>query len=362
MIERFIEPFSNITLIQALAFFVPFVIAVIIDLRSHKKGQQITMRDAAVWSGIWIMCALTFSGYIWFELGSNPAQLYVQGYLLEKALAVDNLFAFYLIFKSFGLTLEHNQPMQHRVLYWGILGAIILRIIFLGLGSGFLHLCGPIVLVAFAAVVLWTVLKMWKSSGDEEEVDYTKHWSVNFVRRVLDAFAAVVLWTVSKMWKSGGDENENDYTKHWSVNFVRRFAKVNPSIESHRFFSNGVTPLFLCLVCIEVCDMVFAFDSMPVIIGVVKDPYLMITASLWAAAGLRSLYFLLVAAKDKFWAIEKAVMILLIFVSFKLIGDAFHYVMPPEVSLGIVMLILIGGVAWSLIRPLPKENIDEISE
>ena len=323
ILARFIEPFSNITLNQTLAFFVPFVIAVIIDLRSHKKGQQITMRDAAVWSGIWILCALTFSGYIWIELGSNPAQLYIQGYLLEKALAVDNLFAFYLIFKSFGLTLEQNQPMQHRVLYWGILGAIIFRIVFLGLGSGFLHLFGPFVLVAFAAVVLWTVLKMWRSSGDEGEVDYTKHWSVNF---------------------------------------VRHFAKVNPSIESHRFFSNGVTPLFLCLVCIEVCDMVFAFDSMPVIIGVVKDPYLMITASLWAAAGLRSLYFLLVAAKDKFWAIEKAVMILLIFVSFKLIGDAFHYVMPPKISLGIVILILVGGVAWSLIRPLPKENTDEISE
>jgi tellurite resistance protein TerC len=235
--------------------------------------------------------------------------------VLEKALAVDNLFAFYLIFKSFGLTVERNQPLQHRILYWGILGAIVLRFLFLGVGAIIVNL-SPYILIAFAAVVLWTVWKMWKSGDDGEEVDYTKHWSVNF---------------------------------------VKRFAKVNPSIESHRFFTHGVTPLFLCLVCIEVCDMVFAFDSMPVIIAVVRDPYLMITASLWAAAGLRSLYFLLVAAQNKFWALDKAVMILLVFVSLKLIGAAFHYHLPNPVSLGIVIAILSSGIIWSLAKPQPED-------
>jgi tellurite resistance protein TerC len=238
--------------------------------------------------------------------------------VLEKALAVDNLFAFYLIFKSFGLTVERNQPLQHRILYWGILGAIILRFLFLGAGALIVNL-SPYVLVAFAAVVLWTVWKMWKNGDEDEEVDYTRHWSVTL---------------------------------------VRRFAKVNPSIESHRFISRGVTPLFLCLVCIEVCDMIFAFDSMPVIIAVVKDPYLMITARLWAAAGLRSLYFLLVAAQNKFWALDKAVMILLVFVSLKLIGSALDIHLSNAISLGIVVCILSVGVLWSLTRPQLNEALE----
>jgi tellurite resistance protein TerC len=313
------DSFANITLTQILAFLVPFVIAVTIDLNSHKKGHKITMGDAAMWSVIWVLCAMAFGVYVYFERNFEQASLYFTGYVLEKALAVDNLFAFYLIFKSFGLTVERNQPLQHRILYWGILGAILLRFLFLGAGALIVNL-SPYVLIAFAAVVLWTVWKMWKSGDDDEEVDYTNHWSVNL---------------------------------------VKRFAKVNPSIDSHRFFSHGVTPLFLCLVCIEVCDMIFAFDSMPVIIAVVRDPYLMITASLWAAAGLRSLYFLLVAAQNKFWALDKAVMILLVFVSFKLIGAAFHYHLPNAISLGIVVAILASGVIWSLARPQAEEEAPE---
>lgn len=316
MLEQSISPFAGITGLEILAFLVPFLIAIWIDLRSHRAGHAITMKDAAMWSAIWVTCAMAFAGFIWWERDGEAASLYVTGYVLEKALAVDNLFAFFLIFKSFGLTLEHNQPLQHRILYWGILGAILFRILFLGIGAIIVNL-SPYVLIGFALVVLWTVYKMWQSGGDHEEVDYTNHWSVNL---------------------------------------VKKFAHVNPSIESHRFFHNGVTPLFLCLICIEVCDVVFAFDSMPVIIAVVRDPYLMITSSLWAAAGLRSLYFLLVAAQNKFWALEKAVMLLLVFVSGKLIGAAFHYHLPNVVSLSIVALILGTGIVWSLKYPQPKEE------
>lgn len=306
--------FAGITLNQVLIFLVPFVLAVWIDLRSHKKDKPITIGDAAMWSAIWVVCALLFGVYLGLERDWEQASLYFTGYVLEKALAVDNLFAFYLIFKSFGLTLEANQPLQHRILYWGILGAIGLRFVFLGAGAIIVNL-SPYVLIAFAAVVLWTVWKMWTAGDDNEEIDYSNHWSVNL---------------------------------------VKRFARVNPSIESHRFFDKGATPLFLCLVCIEVCDMIFAFDSMPVIIAVVRDPYLMITSSLWAAAGLRSLYFLLVAAQNRFWALDKAVMILLVFVSIKLIGAAFHYHLPNSVSLTIVVLILGAGIGWSLLRPPPN--------
>ncbi len=331
MFQDSLSAFRAISSLDILAFLVPFVIAVGIDLFSHKKGQAITMGNALMWSLVWVVCSALFSIYIWWSYNQNPRtetfgdtvrvlagpealSLYATGYVLEKALALDNLFAFYLIFKSFGLTLDQNQHYQHRILYWGILGAIIFRVFFLGLGA-FIANASPYVLIAFALVVLWTVWKMWKSGDDDAEVDYTGHWSVLM---------------------------------------VRKFAKINPSIESGRFFSHGVTPLFLCLVCIEVCDIVFAFDSMPVIVAVVRDPFLMITSSLWAAAGLRSLYFLLVAAQSKLWALDKAIMILLIFVSLKLIGSAFGHHISPPISVSIVALILTVGVIWSLTVKPPE--------
>lgn len=318
MFDQALAAFSRITLLEIFAFLIPFVIAVAIDLGSHKKGEIITMRNAAMWSLVWVACSAAFAGFIWWARGAEMASLFTTGYVLEKALAVDNLFAFYLIFKSFGLTQTTNQHFQHKILYWGILGAILFRVLFLGAGA-FIVNVSPYVLVAFALIVLWTVWKMWQSADEDEEVDYTNHWSVRLVRKV---------------------------------------AKVNPSIDTGKFFTHGVTPLFLCLICIEVCDVIFAFDSMPVIIAVVVDPYLMITASLWAAAGLRSLYFLLVAAQNLFWALDKAVMILLVFVSFKLIGSAFGYHLPNVISLSIVAFILTTGIIYSFAFKEP--NGDEV--
>ena len=319
MFDQALSAFSAITLLEILAFLIPFVIAVSIDLGSHKKHGAITMRDATMWSLIWVTCSALFAGFIWWSRGAEAASLFTTGYVLEKALAVDNLFAFFLIFKSFGLTQPSVQFHQHRILYWGILGAILFRVIFLGAGALIVNL-SPYILIAFALVVLWTVWKMWQSADEDEEVDYTKHWSVRLVSKV---------------------------------------ATTNPSIDSGKFFSHGVTPLFLCLICIEVCDVIFAFDSMPVIVAVVRDPYLMITSSLWAAAGLRSLYFLLIAAQNVFWALDKAVMILLVLVSVKLIGSAFGYHLPNAISLSIVAFILIGGILYSIFveeKAEPKQN------
>ncbi len=310
-----LAPFANISGLEILVFLIPFIIAVIVDIKSHKPGQDITMKNAAGWGLIWFLCAVAFGGFIYMQRGSDAAGLYASGYILEKALAIDNLFAFYLIFKSFGLTQESTQHYQHKILYWGILGAIFFRVIFLGAGA-FIVNFSPFVLIAFALVVLWTVWKMWKSDDDGEEVDYTNHWSVNL---------------------------------------VKRFSKVNPDISTGKFFTHGVTPLFLCLICIEACDVIFAFDSMPVIIAVVRDPYLMITSSLWAAAGLRSLYFLLVAAQNKFWALDKAVMILLVFVAFKLIGNGLGFHLENWISLTIVGTILSCGIGASLLLEEPAE-------
>jgi tellurite resistance protein TerC len=313
-----IENLPPTTWLDVWVFLIPFILAVFIDLQSHRGSKEpVSLRDATFWSLIWIACSIAFGCYIWFYKGVEAGSLFAMGYVLEKALAVDNLFAFYLIFKSFGLTHHNTQHHQHRILYWGILGAIGLRFLFLGIGALIVQV-SPYILVVFALVVLWTVLKMWSSGGDDDE--------------------------------------EVDYTNHWSVRLVRGFSKTNPSIESGRFFSDGVTPLFLCLVCIEACDVVFAFDSMPVIVAVVQDPYLMITSSLWAAAGLRSLYFLLVAAQDLFWALDKAVMLLLVFISFKLIFSAFEIKLDHWVSLSVVVVILASGILYSLLVKNPSDD------
>ncbi len=318
MLDQSLSAFKAITPLEVLVFLIPFILAVLVDLLSHKDGKASTMKGAAIWSLIWVACSAAFGVFVWWSRGTEAAGLYTTGYVLEKALAVDNLFAFYLIFKAFGLTQPNTSHFQHRILYWGILGAIVFRILFLGAGA----------------------------------------LIINLSSYVLIAFALVVLWTVWKMWNSGDHDKDIDYAHHWSVNLVRKVATVNPSIESGRFFSHGVTPLFLCLICVEVCDVIFAFDSMPVIVAVVQDPYLMITSSLWAAAGLRSLYFLLVAAQNLFWALDKAIMLLLVFVSGKLIGSAFGFHLPNVVSLSIVAIILTVGVVYSLCveRPLKEEE------
>lgn len=317
MFEQALTAFSQITIVEALVFLVPFLIAVFVDLASHKSGKPVTMRDAALWSLIWVICSAMFGYYVWLSRGPEAGSLFAMGYVLEKALAIDNLFAFYLIFKSFGLISIDNQHYQHRILYWGILGAIALRFLFLGFGALIVNV-SPYMLIAFAMVVLWTVWKMWTSDDGDEEVDYTKHWSVRL---------------------------------------VQNFAHTNPSIESGRFFFNGVTPLFLCLACIEACDVIFAFDSMPVIVAVVRDPYLMITSSLWAAAGLRSLYFLLVAAQNVFWALDKAVMLLLVSVSIKLICNALGFHIPNLISLTFIATTLSAGVIYSLlVKQAVKDN------
>ena len=203
--------FSAITPLEIFAFLIPFVIAVWVDLRQHGKGQDITMKDAASWSIVWVLCSMAFAGFVYYSRGLESASLYVTGYALEKALAIDNLFAFFLIFKSFGLVTEKNQHFQHKILYWGILCAILGRVVFLGAGA----------------------------------------FVVNFSSMVLVLFAAIVLWTVYKMWTSDDEDEEVDYTQHWSVNLVKKFVSVNPSIESGKFFNIGATPLFLCLVCVE---------------------------------------------------------------------------------------------------------------
>ncbi|MDL2316483.1 TerC/Alx family metal homeostasis membrane protein [Desulfovibrio sp. OttesenSCG-928-A18] len=261
-------------------------------------------------------------GYIWWAHGLEDASLYLSGYFLEKSLSVDNLFVMMAIFSSFAI----KGNYQHRVLYYGILGALVLRMIFVAAGNTLVQIFGVYALAAFGIFVLWSAWKMWQQMRKPEE-------------------------------------DIEDYSKHWSVRFTRRFIPVSTTMHGHNFFvkepkSPGAvaiwkaTPLFLCLVVVELCDVMFAFDSIPAIIAITQDPFLVYTSNIFAILGLRSLYFLMAAASKMLVHLEKAVIVILAYIGVKmLIGVTGLLHVPALVSLAVVLGLLVGGIVASLIWP-----------
>ena len=196
------------------AFFAIVIASLVLDLVAHKKSKAISMKNAALWSIFWVLLSLVFAGYVWVSHGPEQSSLFLAGYLLEKSLSVDNLFVFMAIFSSFAVRDEY----QHRVLYYGIIGALIMRMVFIAAGTAVLHIFEFWALTIFGVFVLWTAWKMWQESRKEER-------------------------------------HIEDYSHHWSVRLVGRVFPVLPSMRGERFFvrDNGrlfCTPLFLCLVVI----------------------------------------------------------------------------------------------------------------
>lgn len=309
------------SLIEVVLFLVIVVVSLWTDLRAHRQDQVISVKNAACWSAIWIALALVFCGYVGATHGSNDAWLFLTGYLLEKSLSVDNLFVIMAIFSSFSVKDEY----QHRVLYYGILGALVLRLFFVAAGTSLVAVGGKFVLGLFGLFVLWSAWKMWQAM------------------------------------KSGHTEIE-DYTNHAAVRWTRKMFPVHPYLDGHNFFtrSNGVlhaTPLFLCLVTVEMADVMFAFDSVPAIIAVTEKPFLIYTSNIFAILGLRSLYFLLAAAKRYLCHLEKAVIGILVFIGIKMLAGVLgvgH--IPPLASLAIVLGLLVVGIVASYLYPEKQDS------
>ncbi len=296
---------------------IPFVIIVFcalwIDLSVHKGDEPVSLKNAAIWSIIWISVSLAFAGFIWKIHGMEKASLFLSGYLLEKSLSVDNLFVFMAIFSSFGI----KDQFQHRILYFGILGALILRFVFVAAGTSLL-LLGKWVFLAFGILVLWSAWQMYQSGKNADEFE--------------------------------------DYTDHWSVRIAKNFFRVYPFRDGHNFFTTRdaklhVTPLLLCLVAVEVSDVMFAFDSVPAVIAITQEPFLVYTSNIFAILGLRSMYFLLTATKRYLCHLEKSVICILVFIGAKMIADFFGWAISAHTSLLIVVLSLIIGVIASIVFP-----------
>lgn len=281
----------------------------------HRHDRAMKTKEAATWTGIWIALALLFGLAIHWWMGPEAALQYFTGYLIEKSLSVDNIFVFVLIFSYFAVPNRY----QYRVLFWGILGALVMRAILIVVGA--------------------TLIQSF-------------HW-------IIYVFGALLVYTGLKMAFHGPEAAEPH--KSPLVRLFRKFIPMTEDYEGHSFFVRKdrklyATPLFLVLLVVESSDLIFAVDSIPAIFAVTRDPFLVYTSNIFAILGLRSLYFLLAGVIDKFRYLKPALASILAFVGTKmLVSDIFP--IPTFVSLGVILGVLTIAVSASLIRPVEKKRV-----
>ncbi|WP_432760372.1 TerC/Alx family metal homeostasis membrane protein [Pseudomonas entomophila] len=327
-----------------MAVFVGIALgALLLDMVTHRDDKPITLAGASIWSLFWVAISLAFAAFLYVQHGPQVASLFVTGYALEKVLSVDNLFVFMAIFAWFKVP----DGLRHRILYWGIIGAIVFRGVFVAIGTGLLAF-GPWVEIVFALIVAWTAVMMLRSGGDdEEEEDYSQHIAYRFAKKLFPVWPKL-------------------YGHNFFVSRKKLEAEVRkPENQGMSLAAKGglfATPLFLCLVVVEVSDVLFAFDSVPAVIAVSREPLIVYSAMLFAILGLRTLYFVLEALKRYLVHLEKAVIVLLFFIAAKLGLNAtdhlFHHgiSIDPNTSLIIVLAVLAIGILASVLFPEKEET------
>ncbi|WP_182419985.1 TerC/Alx family metal homeostasis membrane protein [Bartonella sp. HY038] len=328
-----------------IVFLVLSIGAIFIDLFMHRNDQEISLKSAAFWSVFWIIVAMVFALFLYIHHGSEVASLFVTGYALEKVLSVDNLFVMMAIFSWFSIP----DRYRHRVLYWGIIGAIVFRAIFVMIGTSLLSL-GPYVEIVFALIVAWTAVMMLKNNGDRDEIeDYSQHLAYRLVKRFFPIWPKLAGHAFLLTQKEVDLELQKPENKDVVIG---RGAKA----------MLYATPLMLCVAVVELSDVMFAFDSVPAIIAVSREPLVIYSAMMFAILGLRTLYFVLEALKKYLSQLERAVIVLLFFMAIKLGLNAtdhiWHhgYSLSAATSLYVVLGVLILGVVASLIFPDNSED------
>ncbi|MBA3672773.1 MAG: TerC family protein [Gemmatimonadaceae bacterium] len=298
------------------AGFVGFVLGMLaLDLGVFNRTPHVvTAKEAGMWTAVWVALALAFAGGLALLESHQAALTFLTGYVIEESLSVDNIFVMVLIFQYFRVPAQ----FQHRVLFWGILGALIMRGLFIALGAALLARFEWIIYV-FGALLVVTGVRM--AVKQDEEFD--------------------------------GEQNV-------VVKFVRRFLPVTSDYRDKHFFAieNGrrhATPLFLVLVLVEVTDLIFAIDSIPAIFGITRDPFLVFTSNIFAVMGLRSLFFLLATVVERFHLLKYGLAVILTFVGAKMILEQWIHI-PIMLSLAIVLGVLALSIVASLIWPAAKQR------
>jgi len=285
--------------------FVLFMLALDLGV-FNRKAHEITIKEALIWTAVWISLAMCFNGIIYYWQGEVKALEFLAGYVIEKALSVDNIFVFVLIFSYFKTPTIH----QHKILFWGIIGALIMRAAFI-----------------FAGVALLEKF----------------HWTIY-------VFGAILIYTGYKMLTK--KEKVIEPEKNPLIKIIRKIIPVTNEYHGGDFFmkQNGklfATPLFLVLILIEVTDLIFAADSIPAILAITQDHFIVYTSNVFAILGLRSLYFALAGMMDKFQYLSKGLALILIFVGLKMSLVDF-YKLPIEIALLVIIVILVLSVITSL--------------
>jgi len=294
--------------------FIAFVLAMLaLDLGVFNRTPHVVRAgEAAVWTAIWVGLALLFAGGLALFETRQAALTFLTGYVIEESLSVDNIFVIVLIFQYFAVPAQ----FQHRVLFWGILGALVMRGLFIGLGAALLARFEWIIYV-FGALLVITGVRM--AVKQDEEFDGEQNPVVKLVRRVLPL-------------------TDGYRGKHFfAVEEGKRFA----------------TPLLLVLVLVEMTDLIFAIDSIPAIFGITRDPFLVFTSNIFAVMGLRSLFFLLATVVQKFHLLKYGLAVILTFVGAKMLLERWVHV-PIVLSLGVVLGVLALSIAASLVWPQAK--------
>jgi tellurite resistance protein TerC len=276
----------------------------------HKKGHAVSIREAAVWTAVWISLALAFAAGVWYFRGSDAMLQFVSGYVIEYSLSVDNIFVFVLIFTMF----QVPASSQHRVLFWGILGAFAMRGTMIGLGAALIHQFHW-VLYLFGIFLIYTGIKIGLNRGDEA-IELHENPIVRFARKHLPLTA----------------------------HYVGSQFTVRNDIGGVMF-----TPLALVLIVIETSDLIFAVDSIPAVFAVTQDPFIVYTSNVFAILGLRSLYFLLAGIIDRFYYLKPALAFILTFVGVKMVIVRWLAI-PTSVSLGVIVTALCVAMLASVIR------------
>ena len=278
----------------------------------NRKDHVISVREAVGWTLVWVAVALVFNLFVWWQFGGLKATEFFTGYLIEKSLSVDNLFVFVIVFATFRVPAH----LQHRVLFWGILTALVLR--------GLMIWGGTALLSRF-------------------------HW-------LIYVFGAFLVFTGLKLMFERGEEHHHP-ERSLAFRALRRVIPATTRIEGHRFFlveggKRVATPLFLALCLIEISDVVFAVDSIPAIFGVTLDPFIVFPSNIFAILGLRSLYFAVAQLLGRFEHLKVGLAAVLVFIGVKMLASSWIH-LHALVSLAVVVALLGGSIAWSIVRPPP---------
>ncbi len=303
---------------QWIGLIVAILVLLAIDLYRHRHDKAPTFKSAAAESAAWVTCGLLFSVVILVGFGDKGGQAfgeYISGYLIEKSLSVDNVFVWSMLFSTLAIPLKY----QHRVLFWGIFGALVLRAIFIGAGTALITSFWWL-LVVFGLFLVYTGVKVFRHRDDEEERQSTP-----------------------------------------GLGLLRRFMPVTDQYDGHKFFTKvnarrAATPLFAALVVVELTDVIFAVDSVPAILAVSHEPFIVFSSNAFAILGLRAMYFLLADAKEKFHYLSHALGAILVFVGLKMtVAHWWH--MNTYVSLAVIITILVAAVIGSIAYARRQEEL-----